>query len=284
VLKNPFPCQETKPPNLARAFLDQANLFHSLALLQNVGRAVRFAVAAVVARGQKLQDTGSSLMQGEEERAREPGEAIVDGLCCLRYELQEPMLKQPEVEKAERWWMASFLKRFITKKPTCPGKRPFMADVEDVNDRQCPEARHLSCYMCPSVTPPATAPSKQAPAPGSQCHQEFAIPFIAAEYKRNCVSLHQAFHQGQMYLTFGAEFLAALGITDYPIWCLVTAGTQGTIIMAWKSTKSTMRDQLDSEVHAQVRPFLCCITKFGTNITLLLATVQLYHRSTHPNV
>ncbi len=45
-----------------------------------------------------------------------------------------------------------------------------------------------------------------------------------------------------MYCIFGVGFLAAMGINDFPVFGVVTAGTEGEIIMAWKSSKSAEAD------------------------------------------
>lgn len=226
--------------------------------------AVQLALAAVVTHGQRLQLAGSTVTQEEKERAREPGEAIIDGLCCLRYELREKILKQAETESAERWWITSFFKRFVTRKPVCQGKQPLKTDLQDERQRKLAEACHLSCYMCPSVMPPSTTSSTEDPAPASSHRrQELDIPFMVAEYKRNGVSIHQAFHQGQIYLTFATEFLAALGVTDYPVWCLIAAGTQGTIIMAWKSTRSSQPlSKVQTSTTSSSSVQVCCIHLF----------------------
>jgi hypothetical protein len=70
----------------------------------------------------------------------------------------------------------------------------------------------------------------------------FYFPFIYVENKRATKSLRQALHQCQMYCIFGVEFLAALGITDFPVFGVITAGTEGEIIMAWKSSNSVEAD------------------------------------------
>jgi hypothetical protein len=74
----------------------------------------------------------------------------------------------------------------------------------------------------------------------------FYFPFIYVENKRATKSLRQALHQCQMYCIFGVEFLAALGITDFPVFGVITAGTEGEIIMAWKSSKSVEADYRSS--------------------------------------
>ena len=81
------------------------------------------------------------------------------------------------------------------------------------------------------------------------------LPFIFVENKQATKNLCQALHQAQMYCIFGVEFLAALGITDFPVFGIVLAATEGEIIMIWKSTKSVKEEYESKEVMFLTNPF-----------------------------
>ncbi|KAF9532571.1 hypothetical protein CPB83DRAFT_806933 [Crepidotus variabilis] len=99
---------------------------------------------------------------------------------------------------------------------------------------------HIRCFVCREVT---RALQKDRPLvvpdiPTSPPNAETIIPFVYVEYKRDGAQIHQAFNQIKMYCTSGLEHLSSIGITDFPVWGIVCAGNIGTILMAWKTTKS----------------------------------------------
>ncbi|KAJ7159273.1 hypothetical protein C8R43DRAFT_948208 [Mycena crocata] len=62
------------------------------------------------------------------------------------------------------------------------------------------------------------------------------LPHFVAEYKKPAHDQGKALNQGRMYLVSVVSFYSALGIDDYPFYCLVTSGKVGAILVAWKST------------------------------------------------
>lgn len=170
----------------------------------------------------------------------EPSTAIVDGLYCFEYLMPENVIgKKPEKSSG---WFNSFFTFF--KKPSrskCAKVQNHTFEYQEpstkVTKTMTYSDAHAECLMCPEVTtslPPFSVENDKF----LRCY----FPFLYVENKRASKSLRQALHQCQMYCIFGVEFLAALGITDFPVFGVVTAGTEGEIIMAWKSSKSAEAD------------------------------------------
>lgn len=99
---------------------------------------------------------------------------------------------------------------------------------------------HRGCLICPSVTSslPISSTIFQQAEP-YEVGTELFFPLLFCEYKRkNYENVATAFRQAQMDCISGVESLRALGITDFPVYGLVTTGSRGSIMMAWHSTKS----------------------------------------------
>lgn len=152
-------------------------------------------------------------------------------------------------------WLASLIKKFKKRRGNgsqCKKRKGQILELQipDKNEKKTLtyDNAHSRCLMCPEVTESLRFPA-QTQSPSKQLADgslRLYLPFVFSEYKRNSTSTHQAVHQIQMYCTFGVECLASLGITDFPVWGIVTAGTEGEIVMAWKSTKSAEDDELDN--------------------------------------
>ncbi|KAL4063391.1 hypothetical protein V8B97DRAFT_1992062 [Scleroderma yunnanense] len=66
-----------------------------------------------------------------------------------------------------------------------------------------------------------------------------SLPILIAEYKKKDDSgIFKAMNQCRIYLVSAVRFLEALGITDQPVFGLVTKGAEGSILMAWLSGKT----------------------------------------------
>ena len=209
----------------------------------NVPDAIRVALTVSYLHA---QTSDHSAIVGPDDRKYEPATAIVDAICYLhsiipKEQRGEANLKIRKQKLKPESWTSKFIKMVSlassVKKPCAgrnPDKLPSSINREEVG------ARHALCYMCPFVTEsldlPSFLPSSSDFVPYSEIH----IPYLYAEYKRDSSGDHQAFHQAQMYVTFGVEYLALLGIKDEPVWALATSGTTGSIIMAWKSSKDTV--------------------------------------------
>ncbi|KAJ6543484.1 hypothetical protein B0H10DRAFT_1374321 [Mycena sp. CBHHK59/15] len=63
------------------------------------------------------------------------------------------------------------------------------------------------------------------------------LPHAAVEYKKISDTKAKALNQGRMYIVSVVAFYAALGIKDYPFYCLVTTRKVGAVLMAWRSSK-----------------------------------------------
>ncbi|KAJ6580198.1 hypothetical protein B0H10DRAFT_2099203 [Mycena sp. CBHHK59/15] len=63
------------------------------------------------------------------------------------------------------------------------------------------------------------------------------LPHVAVEYKKASDTKAKALNQGRMYIVSVVAFYAALGIKNYPFYCLVTTGKVGAVLMAWRSSK-----------------------------------------------
>jgi hypothetical protein len=51
----------------------------------------------------------------------------------------------------------------------------------------------------------------------------------------------KALNQGRMYSVSAVTFLASLGITGYPVYCLITSGKMGGVLVTWHATKGKVR-------------------------------------------
>ena len=201
------------------------------------------------------QDNSSSIKRKgysvkAEDRVHEPTHAIVDGICCLEYTINapggSPSDNEPAPIKSSKppHWFTSFMNLFsnVKQHQTCTTGRTksFDAEFPGTNGMQKVEYNdsHAKCFLCTNVTErlPTFRPSWQAVRGDSV---RIYVPFIAAEYKRDPAMTRQSFHQVQMYCVSCVEYLATIGITDFPVWGIATSSTVGIIIMAWKSTKSS---------------------------------------------
>jgi len=222
--------------------------------------AIRMALAASYFHAEALNPQA---ILKPEDRSYEPATATVDAIYYLRHDIQnqinlapskgkrtkhEESEENPEANHKESKhgrWIARFIKKVSPKSAmnrACKGRKP---DILPANDKVDIEAsRHTGCLLCPFVTDTlGLSPSESSNADfGLVSDAQIHIPYLFTEYKRFPSGEHQAFHQAQMYITFGVEFLAALGIINEPIWALVTSGTRGSIIMAWKSTAARSSD------------------------------------------
>ncbi len=134
-------------------------------------------------------------------------------------------------------WTASLLK-LVLSIPKIAKK------CKETKSNEAPEeveGKHKACVMCPGVSESLPIFSPLRIAGEGHFFPKLYLPLIFAEYKKSAEDLRQAFHQIQIYCIFGVELLAALGVTDFPVWGVVTGATKGSIIMAWKSSKSDER-------------------------------------------
>ena len=60
------------------------------------------------------------------------------------------------------------------------------------------------------------------------------LPQLLVEHKTANKTERRVLNQSRMYCVSAVAFLAAIGITDYPVFGLVTRGTIGAVIMAWR--------------------------------------------------
>jgi hypothetical protein len=204
--------------------------------------------ASAVTNHSSIKGKGYTLK--EEDRAYEPAGARVDGVACLDYFVRESRttVKRANVDKPIGW-MDSFFK-LILKFPMIKKKCKNSKETKDNRDGKISRKKdssvnkqgedHSACLMAPCIT--TSLPTFSSPPVPETTFPKLYVPFIFAEYKRSTYGLEQAYHQIQMYCIFGVEFLASIGLTDFPVWGLVTSGTRGSIIMAWKSTKKVSSD------------------------------------------
>lgn len=256
--------------------VDQAFLLKNMILKQvnkaNISKVpLAVTMAASVAYMQAFANYSSIESKGytlkQEDRLYEPTGARVDGVGCLAYFVgkSKTTIKQTNTDKSVRW-MDSFFKLGSTfpmvekckekvntektesgKTMQKRGKGESIEGDLGIKDRR--EDPHSACLVAPCISkglPILTL----APVPETTFPKLY-VPFIFAEYKRSTYSIEQAYHQIQMYCTFGIEFLALFGVTDFPVWGLVTAGTRGSIVMTWKSSKKE-KESSDSATHQKV--------------------------------
>jgi len=215
-------------------------------------------------------DSGNSYAPMHAERVHEPMSARVDALCCFEYALKSPTPSSTR----RKWtpksapWMKSFVKNEWYKlfakgcsetkesakcKPDQEGeageesvcKEPVEGEtnanheaLKEPEISKGPEGTHTGRFICHHVTDRLPVYSTLE-LPGSKVKfPKIYVPLLFAEYKKNSTSILQAFNQALLYCSYGVNFLFSLGITDEPVWGLIGAGTEGTIIMAWLSTRS----------------------------------------------
>ena len=223
--------------------------------------AIRMALAASYFHAEALNPP---MALKPEDRSYEPATATVDAICYLQYDIQTKSNIAPSKGKGSKCtkreeskecpetknhkgkpagWMSRFIKMVSPKSAmnkACKGRKPDgLPPITGKGNKEDIEAsRHVDCLLCPFVTDTLGLSQSESSSPnfGFVSDTQIHIPYLFTEYKRFPSGEHQAFHQAQMYITFGVEFLSALGITDEPVWALVTSGTRGSIIMAWKST------------------------------------------------
>jgi hypothetical protein len=235
---------------------DQARLLDALTLEQYIGtaeygisREVRRDVLDTHSRASNIAATMNAkpyILQPEDRRF-EPADAITDGVWCLGYSIAKPKAMggpyKTEDQKATGEptkiikWTASLLK-IVLSIPTIVRKCKQTKGNNQTEPPEEVEEEHNACVMCPGISeslpifPPLRIPGE------GHLFPKLYLPLIFAEYKKSANDLRQAFHQIQIYCTFGVELLAALGVTDFPVWGVVAGATKGSIIMAWKSSKS----------------------------------------------
>ncbi|EGO29062.1 hypothetical protein SERLADRAFT_377418 [Serpula lacrymans var. lacrymans S7.9] len=67
---------------------------------------------------------------------------------------------------------------------------------------------------------------------------DLLLPVLTAEYKKKDVTTtFKALNQSRMYTVSALYFLRSLGIVDFPLFGLVTSGSEGAVSMAWYSSK-----------------------------------------------
>ena len=237
------------------------------------------------------------------ERAHEPISARVDALCCFEYALAKPTASSTRRKRTPKsvHWMKTFVKnewysRLFSKgcsetKESAKGKPE--QEGEEGEERECkeheervegeteanrsggalkepetskdPEETHTGHVICHHVTNRLPVYSTLE-LPGSKVKiPKIYVPLLFAEYKKNSTSIRQAFNQVLLYCSYGVNFLFGLGITDEPVWGLVGAGTESTIIMAWMSTKSPGKNMdLKNVVCSEYLTFKLWLTPFRT--------------------
>lgn len=85
--------------------------------------------------------------------------------------------------------------------------------------------------------PPPPLLDTQDEADNAQDEPVVLLPGFIVEYKKRYDKKTQALHQERSYLVSATTMLASLGITNFPIFGLVTSGCVGGLLMAWYSDK-----------------------------------------------
>jgi len=175
-----------------------------------------------------------------EDRCFEPADAIMDGVWCLGYSIAKPKTEDQKITREPTKiikWTASLLK-LVSSIPMIARKCKEAKGNNQTKPQEKVDGKHNACVMCPGVSESLPIFSPLRIPSGGHLFPKLYLPLIFTEYKKSASDLRQAFHQIQIYCTFGVELLAALGVTDFPVWGVVTGATKGSIIMAWKSSKS----------------------------------------------
>ncbi|THH12590.1 hypothetical protein EW146_g7549, partial [Bondarzewia mesenterica] len=109
------------------------------------------------------------------------------------------------------------------------------------------------------------------------------LPTLVVEYKKQD-SVTKPINQGRMYLVSAVTFLAAVGITNYPVFGLITDGADGVVTLAWYSEKqdkiyvmerNVCKFILTSPLHAfQFATFLVRLRQYNQDLRALFKVKQ----------
>ncbi|THH13655.1 hypothetical protein EW146_g6587 [Bondarzewia mesenterica] len=113
--------------------------------------------------------------------------------------------------------------------------------------------------------------------------QALLLPTLVVEYKKQD-SVTKPINQGRMYLVSAVTFLAAVGITNYPVFGLITDGADGVVTVAWYSEKqdkiyvmerNVCKFILTSPLHAfQFATFLVRLRQYNQDLRALFKVKQ----------
>lgn len=116
----------------------------------------------------------------------------------------------------------------------CPPPREALPIVSETDSESFWQKAFCPQFIATSVTP--SAPS------GWSCAfaNHLLLPHFIVEYQ---TPSHDAFIRARVYLASLVAFYSALGIDDYPFYCLVASGTVGSLLIAWKSSAHKVSPQ-----------------------------------------
>ncbi|KAJ7077156.1 hypothetical protein B0H15DRAFT_569947 [Mycena belliarum] len=116
-----------------------------------------------------------------------------------------------------------------------PARNNTSADTVRVADSSVVDCASLEISVSAYETelPKAIQPSKS----NTVSSESFILPHATAQYQTRGNPADKAACSARMDLISTVSFYAALGIENYPFYCLRTSGSQCSVIMAWKSTK-----------------------------------------------
>ncbi|KAJ7077170.1 hypothetical protein B0H15DRAFT_570405 [Mycena belliarum] len=117
-----------------------------------------------------------------------------------------------------------------------PARNNTSADTVRVADSSAVDCASLQISVSAYETelPKAIQPSESNTV-SSESH--LILPHATAQYQTRGNPQGKAAYSARMNLISTVSFYAALGIENYPFYCLRTYGSQCSVIMAWKSTK-----------------------------------------------
>jgi hypothetical protein len=97
-------------------------------------------------------------------------------------------------------------------------------------------------YVCCTESRPAPALTNPDNSNASVINwTDLLLPAFVVENKKMDETKTKALNQGRMYSVSAVTFLASLGITGYPVYCLVTSGKMGGVLVTWHATKGKVR-------------------------------------------
>lgn len=117
-------------------------------------------------------------------------------------------------------------------------KIPADADAKTKKRRDSPSLANV-IETCSDVSVLISSPpsSRNVPAVKVPRADALLLPVLLCEYKKVNDSEMKAVNQARSYLVSGVTFLKAQGVTECPVFGLVTNGPKGGVLMAWASTK-----------------------------------------------
>ena len=138
--------------------------------------------------------------------------------------------------------------------PPTTTRQPSRSPSVETKAIDCLDPFHISCTESYSASVLENADTSDTSAID---WTDLLLPAFVVENKKTDERETKALNQGRMYSVSAVTFLASLGITGYPIYCLITSGSIGGVLVTWHAKAEQVRAQFlsslpDSELTSYV--------------------------------